>query len=244
MVELVENENVSESWKEIIDWTKKSLSLLEKETRINFFKRAWNWLKRFFGFNDNDGEDKSSLSLFHNKENGNTSLSSMSQDKESGSDSNDNINEHISKSAVKRTRNYISNWWTFYSPSLWTITWGVGKYKHVCSTWSYNVLWQLWLPKVSTSTECDLKWKILPKMGLEYIWDVDPNNPEKNWYKPQDGDTAVWPKFKNGRKITQHQATFINWHWVSDTIQSKMSCYSSRNEPMVKVYRYKWKNLT
>jgi hypothetical protein len=73
-------------------------------------------------------------------------------------------------------------------------------------------------------------------MGLKYIWEVDPDNPEKDWYKPQNWDTAVRPRF-NG---TQHQATFINWHWVSDTIQKKMSCYNAKNEPNVKIYRYTW----
>ena len=32
----------------ITDSTKKSLSLLEKETRINFFKKAENWIKNLF----------------------------------------------------------------------------------------------------------------------------------------------------------------------------------------------------
>ena len=100
----------------------------------------------------------------------------------------------------------------------------------------------MWIPKVSNSTTCDLKWRILPKMWFKYIWEVDPDNPERNWYHPQNWDTAVWPRFSTGRKMTQHQATFINWYWVSDTIQNKMSCYSSKNEPKVKIYRYMWKN--
>jgi hypothetical protein len=33
---------------EVIDSTKKSLSLLEKETRINFFKKAENRFKNLF----------------------------------------------------------------------------------------------------------------------------------------------------------------------------------------------------
>lgn len=214
--------NSKESGKEIINWTKKSLSLLEKETRINFFRSASDWLKKIFWF---DKSDK--------KESHNESINNL----------NAYTNEHINESAVKNTRNYISNWWTFHSDSKWTVTWGRDKYKHVCSTWSYNILWRLWLPKVSNSTECDLNWTILPKMGLEYIWQVDPDNPEKDWYKPQNGDTAVWPRFKNGKNMTQHQATFINWHWVSDTIQSSMSCYGSKNEPMVKIYRYTWKTV-
>lgn len=168
----------------------------------------------------------------------------QSSDTNNSSESENNLdaytNEHIPEEKVKEARDYISNWWTFHSPSKWTISRGRGKYKHVCSTWSYNVLWRLGLPKVSNSTECDLKWKVLPKMGLKYIWEVDPDNPEKNWYKPQNWDTAVWPRF-NG---TQHQATFINWHWVSDTIQRKMSCYNAKNEPMVKVYRYTWEQIT
>jgi hypothetical protein len=150
---------------------------------------------------------------------------------------------HIDDEKVRDAWNYIANGWTFHSNSKWTISWGWGKYKHVCSTGSFNVLWKLWLPKVSNSTECDLQWKVLPKMWLEYIWEVDPDNPEKSWYKPQNWDTAVWPKFRNGSKTTQHQATFINWHWVSDTIQNRMSCYNSKNEPMVKVYRYTWKQV-
>lgn len=45
---LQENEKLSEN---IVDSTKKSLSLLEKETRINFFKKAWDWLKNLFWIN-------------------------------------------------------------------------------------------------------------------------------------------------------------------------------------------------
>lgn len=150
--------------------------------------------------------------------------------------------EKISKEKVIKTRNYIKNWWTFYSPSKWTVKRWEGNYKWLCSTWSYNVLWRLWLPKASDSLEVDLKWNILPKMWLNYVWTVDPNNPWKNGYKPQDGDTAVWPRFSNHWKMTQHQATYINWHRVSDTIQRQMSCYSSKNEPMCKIYRYHWEN--
>ena len=67
-------------------------------------------------------------------------------------------------------------------------------------------------------------------MWLKYIWEVKPKNPSSNWYKPQDWDTAVWPKFtksiwRNAWKIAQHQATYINWHRVSDNIQNRMSCY-------------------
>lgn len=160
-------------------------------------------------------------------------------------DSNENVfqrrresKEKISKKKVTETWNYIKNWWTFYSPTKWRVTRWKDKYKWVCSTWSYNVLWRLWLPKTSESLEVDLNWNILPEMWLNYLWTVDPNNPWKNGYKPQDGDTAVWPRFNNGWKMTQHQATYINWHWVSDTIQRQMSCYSSKNEPMCKIYRY------
>lgn len=151
--------------------------------------------------------------------------------------------EQIPEEKVQEVRNYINNWWTFYSPSKWTVKWWRGEYKHVCSTWSYNVLWRLWFPRVSNSLNCDLDWTILPKMWLEYIWEVDPDNPEKNWYKPQDWDTAVWPRFtRDSWKKTQHQATFINGSWVSDTIQERMSCYWDRNEPRnVKIYRYTWK---
>jgi len=170
------------------------------------------------------------------KDSKNNSKSAENNSKSTENNSNTYENEHISEEKVKEARNYIANWWTFHSPSKWTIKWGWGKYKHVCSTWSYAVLKQLWIENKSGSNECDLKWKILPKMGLKYIWEVDPDNPEKDWYKPQNWDTAVWPRF-NG---TQHQATFINWHWVSDTIQKKMSCYNAKNEPNVKIYRYMW----
>jgi len=220
VLEITKDLNTKESKEKVIKWTKKSLSLLEKETRINFFKSVSDWLKKFFRANNSNKKE------IH---------------KESTKNLNNYANEHISEDVVEKARNYISSWWKFHSDSKWNITWGRNKYKHVCSTWSYNVLWNLWLPKVSTSTECDLNWTILPKMGLEYIWEVDPDNPEINWYRPQNGDTAVWPRFKNGGKMTQHQATFINWYWVSDTIQSRMSCYSSKNEPMVKIYRYTWK---
>ena len=150
-----------------------------------------------------------------------------------------NKEERIPSGKVQEVWNYISNWWTFYSPSKWTVERWKWKYKHVCSTGSYNVLWKLWFPKISNSLNCDLDWTILPKMWLEYICEVDPNNPGKNWYKPQDGDTAVWPRFtRDSWTKTQHQATYINGSWVSDTIQEKMSCYWDKNEPMCKIYRY------
>ena len=150
--------------------------------------------------------------------------------------------EQIPEERVKEVWNYIDNGWTFYSPTKWRVKWWKNKYKHVCSTWSYNVLWRLWFPKVSNSLGVDLDWKILPRMWLKYIWTVDPDDLEKNWYKPQDGDTAVRPKFtRDSWKKTQHQATYINGHWVSDTVQKRMSCYWDKNEPRnVRIYRYTW----
>lgn len=210
-------ENMKESSEKIvinetklIEWTKQSLSLLEKETRIKFFEKASSWLKNLFSFNWNAKIDSSEQ------------------------------NEKHSKLKVKETWDYITNWGTFYSPSQWTCKWN--RYRWVCSTGSFNVLRKLWLPKVSNSTEVDLKWDTLRQMWLQYIWDVNPKNPEKNWYKPQDWDTAVWPKFKKSSwKITQHQATYINWRWVSDNIQNRMSCYPKEpNEPNCKIYRYMW----
>lgn len=150
---------------------------------------------------------------------------------------------HLDKAVVEKAWNYIENWWTFKSSSKWIITWGKGEYKHVCSTWSYAVLNLLWIENKSGNNNCDLKWTVLPKMWLKYIGEVDPDNPGKDWYVPHDGDTAVWPQFYNGKKKTQHQATYIAWHWVSDTIQDKMSCYGSKNEPNVKIYRYTWESL-
>jgi hypothetical protein len=199
---------------EIIDWTKSSLSLLEKETRIWFFKKASDRIKNLFWI------DWNSSSWWTN----------LHEQKEWTS----------SKLKVKETRDYISNWWTFYSPSRWICQ--RNKYRHVCSTGSFNVLRRLGLPKVSNSTEVDLQWDTLTQMWLKYIGKVNPKNPWENGYKPQDWDTAVRPKFKlNSWKTTQHQATYINWHWVSDNIQKRMSCYPwQRNEPDCKIYRYMW----
>ena len=196
--------------KSIITWTKKSLSLLEKETWINFFKKAWDWLKNLFWFWDKKWEAYSEICNWNN-----------------------NLR-------VSETWDYISNGWTFYSPSKGTCK--RDKYRWVCSTGSFNVLRKLWLPKVSNSTEVDLKWDTLTQMWLTYIGKVNPKNPWQNGYKPQDWDTAVRPKFtKKSGKITQHQATYINWHWVSDNIQNRMSCYPKEpNEPDCKIYRYMW----
>ena len=193
----------------IISWTKKSLSLLEKETWINFFKKAWDWVKSLFWSNGKKWNTHSEA-----QERSNNGLK------------------------VSETWNYITNGWTFYSPSKGVCKWD--RYRWVCSTGSFNVLRKLWLPKVSESTEVDLKWDTLTQMWLSYIWKVNPKNPSKNWYKPQDGDTAVWPKFtRKSWKTTQHQATYINWHWVSDNIQNNMSCYRNEpNEPECLIYRY------
>lgn len=202
------SERIIDNETKVIKWTKQSLSILEKETRINFFKKASDWIKNLFWFNWLTQSDSSEQ------------------------------HERHSKLKVKETRNYIVNWWTFYSPSKWTCKWN--RYRWVCSTGSFNVLRRLWLPKVSNSTEVDLKWDTLRQMWLQYIWEVNPKNPQKNWYKPQDWDTAVRPKFqKKSGETTQHQATYINWHRVSDNIQNRMSCYPwEPNEPKCKIYRY------
>lgn len=53
--ENLENLNKSsDQLSEILTWTRKSLSLLERETWINFFKKAWVWLKKFFWFKENN----------------------------------------------------------------------------------------------------------------------------------------------------------------------------------------------
>ena len=158
--------------------------------------------------------------------------------KQSSKESESKTKEKTSKLKVSETRNYISNGGTFYSPTKWICK--RNKYRHVCSTGSFNVLRRLWLPKVSDSTEVDLTWNTLTKMWLSYIGKVNPKNPSENGYEPQDWDTAVRPKFqRKSGKITQHQATYINWHWVSDNIQNRMSCYPGEpNEPDCKIYRY------
>ena len=217
-------------WKEGLSWavetstevvweTKQSLSLLEKETWVNFFREAWNWIKSLFSF----------------KGSGSSTDWQTEQHLTSQFEQTDN-----SKLKVSETRSYITNWGTFYSPSKWICQ--RNKYRWVCSTWSFNVLRRLWLPKVSNSTEVDLKWDTLTQMWLTYIGKVNPKNPWQNGYKPQDWDTAVRPRFtKKSGKTTQHQATYINWHWVSDNIQNRMSCYPREpNEPDCKIYRYMW----
>lgn len=205
----------------IIDWTKSSLSLLEKETRIWFFKKASEWIKNLFRSNWNNKQSQ-------NKQQYETQNNHFEQ------------NEKNNNLKVSETRNYITNWWTFYSPSKWICQ--RNKYRWVCSTWSFNVLRKLWLPKISDNTPVDLKWDTLTQMWLKYIGKVNPKNPWKNGYKPQDWDTAVRPKFtRKSGKTTQHQATYINWHWVSDNIQNRMSCYPREpNEPNCKIYRYVW----
>ena len=206
----------TDSAESIITWTKKSLSLLEKETWINFFKKAGDWIKNLFSFWDKKWE----------------------REWDKKWDTHSETCDWDNNLKVSETWNYISNGWTFYSPSKWVCK--RDKYRWVCSTGSFNVLRKLWLPKVSDSTEVDLKWDTLTQMWLSYIWKVDPKNPWKNWYKPQNGDTAVWPKFKRKSwKTTQHQATYVNGHWVSDNIQNSTSCYRNEpNEPECLIYRY------
>lgn len=52
----------SESWKEVIWEAKKSLSILEKETRINFFKDASDWIKSLFWFKKSNDTESSTTS--------------------------------------------------------------------------------------------------------------------------------------------------------------------------------------
>ena len=201
-----------------LDSIKTSLFSLEMETWIDFFKKAWDFIGNLFSFNSANKQKTGSI---------------RSQNQFEKSDNTKWLR-------VSYAWDYIKSWWTFYSPSKWICK--RNKYRQVCSTWSYNVLRLLWLHKVSNSLQVDLNWSILTKMWLKYIGEVNPKNPWQNWYKPQNWDTAVWPKFKKKSwKITQHQATYINWHWVSDNIQNQMSCYTNEpNEPMCKVYRYFW----
>jgi len=110
MVDKIKENIDSNKW--IIEWTKVSLSLLEKETRIWFFKKASDWIKTLLWF---DWWNKSNLP---------------------------EQRESHNKLKVKETRDYISNWWTFYSPSKWLCQWN--KYRSVCSTGSFNVLRRLW----------------------------------------------------------------------------------------------------
>lgn len=151
--------------------------------------------------------------------------------------------QEIADKNAQKAERYIQSGGTFKSASKGILTWGRNDYKQVCSTGSFNVLWLLGLPKVSDNTNTDLSGRTLNQMGLSYLTTVDPKNPTKNGYTPRNGDTAVWPKFtrgsgKNAGKTTQHQATYLNGKWYSDTEQSKMSAYSSDpNEPLVKIYR-------
>lgn len=158
-----------------------------------------------------------------------------------------NKNEEISKSEmfirslnVKNTWNYISQGWTFYSPSKWKCTWGSDNYKGLCTTWVFNILWKLWFKKVSESTTFNID--TLKKMWLQFVTKVNSHNPWKSGYMPRNGDVAVWPRFQKASwKYTQHMAVWVNWAWRSDTKQSKMACYNNEpNEPLCKIYRYGW----
>lgn len=237
-----ESPETTETNEWIIDWTKKSLSLLEKETWINFFKKASDWIKRLFWFKSDD--EQSSNTWWQSEQKIDKSGQRAEQTTEPSQPQIDQSesNEGSSKLKVSETWNYITNGGTFYSWTKKTCKWN--GYNWVCSTGSFNVLRRLWLPKVSKNTEVDLTGERLTKMWLKYIWEVNPKNPSSNWYKPQDWDTAVWPKFtrstwRKAWQTTQHQATYINWHRVSDNIQNRMSCYGKEpNEPNCKVYRY------
>ena len=52
----------SESWKEVVWEAKKSLSILEKETRINFFKDASDWIKTLFWFKKSNDTESNTTS--------------------------------------------------------------------------------------------------------------------------------------------------------------------------------------
>jgi hypothetical protein len=62
--------------------------LLEKETRINFFKSVSDWLKKIFRANNSNKKE------IH---------------KESTKNLNNYANEHISEDVVEKARNYISS---------------------------------------------------------------------------------------------------------------------------------------
>ncbi len=146
--------------------------------------------------------------------------------------------ETIPRKKVEEVRNYIVNGGKYHSYTLWNITRWEGVYKHVCTTWAYEVASRLtWYPRPE-NTDWNGYDEKLKAMHYTKIMDkVNPKCPVP--YLPKDWDVAVRPQFTldNG-KTTQHMATYINWHRVSDTIQKHMSCYSTANEPCVKIYRY------
>lgn len=206
------------------------------------------------------------MDILHNEVSSHNSwqISAPLSENSSGSSGNDfNLSENqildsshwteIPRERVQKTRDYIVNGGDFYSPSKWRCTRWESQYKGVCTTWAWNVLHHLtWLP-LPNNLEIDWTderswemWQRLNAMNCYKILDsVDPTNPSVSWYVPKDGDVAVRPRFQSDHGQTQHMACYINGHWVSDTIQNRMSCYNAtpqkeRNpyEPNVKIYRY------
>ena len=153
----------------------------------------------------------------------------------------------IPEEKVQKAWNYIDNNGVYYSPTLGRVRRGKGEYKHVCTTGAWNVLHLLtWYP-LPSNLNIDRTGERLNAMNCYKIHEaVNPTNPSANGYTPKNGDVAVRPRFtlKNWKQ-TQHMACYINGHWVSDTIQNRMSCYNAtqqkeRNpgEPNVQIYRF------
>lgn len=128
---------------------------------------------------------------------------------------------------------------TFMSDSLGKVTWGYNKYKQVCSTGSWAALHKMGIADKPYG-EVDNDGSRLKSLGFVPYKVVDAKNYRNQGYIPQDGDTAVWPtsnKYIKGRNV-QHQATYLNGHWISDTIQRDMGVYGNGDESQVHIYRY------
>lgn len=152
-------------------------------------------------------------------------------------------NPYITQEAVDKAWKYITSGGTFRSSKYEkshggkSPTWGRGQYKTVCSSGSWGVLKQLGLSNIENE-EVDQDGSKLKNLGFNQIAIVDAKHPTKSGYKPQDGDTAIWKTGDYGIGYpVQHQATYINGYWVSDTIQNVMSVYNG-DESKVTVYRY------
>lgn len=112
---------LSESTNDIIKWTKKSLSILEKETRINFFKKAWERLKHILGI-DKKNEEKKVHTVESFQQWWNTISEEMFQQL---------LKMEWSQNFVAQTHKW-KFWETFVTGPYWMV------YKHI--DWEWNLL--------------------------------------------------------------------------------------------------------
>ncbi len=105
--------------------TEQSLSILEKETWVNFFKRAWDWIKNLFESKWNEAQDTSSATT------------SMNETTEVVQSWWDKISDEMFQQLLKMewSQKYVAKTATYFGEKFTTWPYGM-VYKHIDENWN------------------------------------------------------------------------------------------------------------